>query len=55
MFQEELVARSTSPVLQCPTAACGFSVLYLWIHQDLLTCRPEGQTHKLTGCSPHYF
>lgn len=30
----------TSPVLQCPTAACESSVLYLMTHQHLMICKP---------------
>lgn len=39
---------STSLGLQCPTAACGSSVLYLKIHRDPQICKPRPIRDKWT-------
>lgn len=39
LWRMRLSNSETSPVLQCPTAACGSSVLYLRIHLDPLICK----------------
>lgn len=48
-FRSVSASRSTlctSPVLQCPTAACGSSVLYLMIHLDWLICKSKINRHQ---------